>query len=402
VEFPRASGILLHPTSLPQGGLGSSARRFVDWLARAGQSWWQILPLGPPDEFGSPYQPRSSFACWAGLLEQPRARVSRAEVAAFRERHGYWAKGWERFAGKDALADQVRFEREWTALRAYAAERDVRLLGDVPIYAGRESADIASHPELFRRDEVAGAPPDALARSGQLWGNPLFDWRAMRCDGYRWWIERLRRTFELVDAARIDHFRGFVSYWAVPAHARTARAGRWRPGPGRRLFDAVSAELGALPLVAENLGHITPAVERLRIELALPGMHVLQFGFAGGGQNPHRSENHRASAVVYTGTHDLDTALGWWRSLSPREQCSTGLDRSEPHWSLIALALRSRAKLAITPLQDVLGLGSEARMNVPGRAAGNWRWRFEWRQLMPGLADRLRELVHESERRPPG
>jgi 4-alpha-glucanotransferase len=318
-----------------------------------------------------------------------------------RERHRYWADGWERFAGEGALGDQVRFEREWNELRSYAAEQGVRVLGDVPIYAGRESADIASHPELFRRDEVAGAPPDALARAGQLWGNPIFDWQAMRRDGYRWWIERLRRTFELVDAARIDHFRGFVSYWAVPAGAATARGGRWRRGPGRRIFDAVFAELGELVLVAENLGHITAPVERLRTELRLPGMHVLQFGFSGGGRNPHQPENHEENAVVYTGTHDLDTALGWWHSLSGSEQRRTGLDPNEPHWSLMALALGSRARLAIVPLQDVLGLGSEARMNVPGRAPGNWRWRLDLRQLTPVLADRLRALVEESGRLSP-
>jgi 4-alpha-glucanotransferase len=400
VELPRASGILLHPTSLPSGRIGRDARRFVDWLARAGQSWWQVLPLGPPDKFGSPYQPRSSFAGQPGLLEEPRARVAQAEIDSFRERHCYWAESWERFAGAGALADQVRFEREWAALRTYAEERGVRLLGDVPIYAGRESADVASRPKLFRLGEVAGAPPDALAPEGQVWGNPLFDWQEVEREGYRWWIERLGRTFELVDAARIDHFRGFVSYWAVPAGAATARVGRWRRGPGRRLFDAVRTRLVDLPLVAENLGHITPAVERLRRSLGLPGMHVLQFGFAGAWRNPHRLENHEENGVVYTGTHDLDTTLGWWRSLSSSARDATGLDPAEPHWSLIALVLRSRARLAIVPLQDVLGLGSEGRMNVPGRAKGNWRWRFERDRLTPGLADRLRDLVEDSGRLP--
>jgi 4-alpha-glucanotransferase len=397
----RASGILLHPTSLPDGHIGRDAHRFVDWLARAGQSWWQVLPIGPPDELGSPYQPRSAFAAWPGLLERPGARVSRSQVDSFRERHRYWAPDWARFAGDGALEDQVRFEREWDALRTHAAERGVRLLGDVPIYAGGESADLAAHPGLFRRHEISGAPPDALAREGQVWGNPLFDWRAVRRDGFRWWIERLRRVFELVDAARIDHFRGFVSYWAVPAGARTASTGRWRRGPGRALFDAVSAALGDLPLVAENLGHITPAVERLRRELGFPGMHVLQFGFSGSPRNPHRPENHEENAVVYTGTHDLDTALGWWRSLPRSTRRRTGLDEDEPHWSLIELALHSRARLAVVPLQDVLGLGSEARMNVPGRARGNWRWRFDRTQLTPGLADRLRALVEETGRTNP-
>ena len=398
MQRARASGILLHPTSLPDARIGRDARRFVDWLQRAGQSWWQVLPLGPPDEFGSPYQPRSAFAASPALLERPRARVAQAEVDSFRERQLYWARDWRRFGGEGALEDQVRFEREWGALREYAAARGVRLLGDVPIYAGRGSADLAAHPELFHEDEVAGAPPDALAPEGQIWGNPLFDWRAARRESFRWWVERLRRVLELVDAARLDHFRGFVSYWAIPAGARTAEAGRWRRGPGRALFDAVAASLGHLPLVAENLGRITPPVERLRRELGLPGMHVLQFGFSGGPGSPHRPENHEEEGVVYTGTHDLDTALGWWRSLPRGARARTGLDESEPHWSMIELALGSRARLAVLPLQDVLGLGSKARMNVPGRARGNWRWRFDGRQLTPGLADRLRALVEEHER----
>jgi 4-alpha-glucanotransferase len=398
VELTRGSGILLHPTSLPSGTLGRDARRFVDWLERARQAWWQVLPVGPPDRFGSPYQPRSAFAGWPGLLERHRARVTAAEVGSFRERHRYWADDWSRYSGPDALADQVRFEREWTALRTYAAERGVRLLGDVPIYAGTRSADVAAHPGLFRLDELAGAPPDALGPDGQLWGNPTYDWAAVGRDGYRWWIERLRRTRELVELARIDHFRGFVSYWAVPAAARTARGGRWRRGPGRRLFDALRTELGGLPLVAENLGHITPPVERLRHELGLPGMHVLQFGFSGGPKNPHRAENHEENAVVYTGTHDLDTALGWWRSLSDEEKRRTGLDQEDPSWSLVELALHSRARLSIVPLQDVLGLGSEARMNVPGRTRGNWRWRFAPRELTTARANRLRDLVEGSGR----
>jgi 4-alpha-glucanotransferase len=398
VWLTRGSGILLHPTSLPNRTLGEDARRFVDWLARAGQGWWQVLPLGPPDPFGSPYQPRSAFAGWDGLLARPRARVTRSEITSFRERHRYWADGWAAFAGAEALAEQVRFQREWLELRAHAAARGVRLLGDIPIYAGSASADLVSHTHFFRLDEVAGAPPDLLAPEGQLWGNPLYDWQAMRRDGYRWWVERLRRAFELVDAARVDHFRGFVSYWAVRAGARTARDGRWRRGPGRRLFDALGAGLGDLPLVAENLGVITPPVERLRRSLELPGMHVLQFGFQGSASNPHRPENHEENALVYTGTHDLDTALGWWRSLSREDRRASGLDPREPHWSLIEVAASSRARLAIVPLQDVLGLGSEARMNVPGRVEGNWRWRFGSRDLTPGLADRLRELTEASGR----
>jgi 4-alpha-glucanotransferase len=240
---------------------------------------------------------------------------------------------------------------------------------------------------------VAGAPPDAMSATGQLWGNPLYDWRVLRAHGYRWWIERLRRASQLCDLARIDHFRGFVAYWSVPARARSARAGRWRRGPGAAVFEAAQRELGALPLIAEDLGVITPPVERLRMELGLPGMVVLQFGFSGGPRNPHRPENHVESVVVYTGTHDTETAVGWWDSLSPSARARSGLDPAKPQWSLIELALRSPAVLSIVPAQDVLGLGSEARMNRPGVTAGNWRWRLEQGQLTPALAARLREAT---------
>jgi 4-alpha-glucanotransferase len=393
VNLPRSSGILLHVTSLPGGTLGAAAYRFVDWLAAAGQSWWQVLPLGPPDRSGSPYTSSSAFAGWTGLLAEPTAAVSPSELEAFRSAHAFWIADWQRFAGAEAVAEQVRFEREWSELRRYAASRGVRLIGDIPLYVGARSADQLAHPELFQRGFVAGAPPDALSATGQLWGNPLYDWPALRREGYRWWIERLRRASQLCDLARIDHFRGFVAYWSVPARARSARAGRWRRGPGRAVFDAAMDELGALPLVAEDLGVITPPVERLRLELGLPGMVVLQFGFTGGPRNPHRPANHVPLLVVYTGTHDTETAVGWWDSLSPRARKATGLDPAEPHWSLIELALASPAVLSILPAQDVLGLGSEARMNRPGISQGNWRWRLEQGDLTTALAERLREAT---------
>jgi 4-alpha-glucanotransferase len=400
VLLARSSGILLHPTSLPSGRLDGEARRFIDWLAAAGQSWWQVLPLGPPDATGSPYQAHSAFAGWRGLLAEPDAPVAAEEVDGFVARQGYWIGDWAAYAGEGAVLDQVRFKREWLALRRYAAERGVRLLGDVPIYVAHESADYRGRPELFQQGEVAGAPPDALSRNGQLWGNPLYAWSVLRRQGFRWWIERLRRTFELFDLARVDHFRGFVSYWSVPAGAKTARGGRWRAAPGAELFAAAEAALGSVPLIAENLGLITPAVERLRHSLGLPGMHVLQFAFGGGRRNPHRPENHEENGVVYTGTHDTDTAVGWWRSLRERERRATGLDPGEPNWSLIELALSSRCRLAIVPAQDVLGLGSEARTNRPGTSGGNWEWRLRPGQLTDELAVRLRELTKRSERLP--
>lgn len=389
---------MLHVSSLPGGRLGREAYRFVDWLVDAGQSWWALLPLGPPDWAGSPYASSSAFAAHPGYLERPGARVTAGEIDAFVAREGYWAADWAEFAGPGAVADQVRFDREWSALRTYAADRGVRLLGDIPIYVAHGGADVTAHPELFQHGEIAGAPPDALSAVGQLWGNPLYDWSALRAGGYRWWIERFRRTFALYDAARIDHFRGFVSYWAVPQRNRTARNGRWRRGPRAGLFRAAGAALGPLPLVAENLGVITPAVEALRTELGLPGMVVMQFGYTGPRSSPHRLKNHRPHNVVYVGTHDCDPALGWWESLSPRRRRATGLPGVEPHWELTAAAFSSPAELAIVQAQDILGLGSEARMNMPGTSKGNWQWRLRPGQLTARHAARLRELTEETGR----
>jgi 4-alpha-glucanotransferase len=400
MKTPRSSGILLHPTSLPGGRLGREAERFVDWLAAAGQSWWQLLPLGPPDDAGSPYRASSAFAGWRGLLAEPDAPVAAAELESFVARRPFWIGHWAAFAGDGAVADQVRFEREWSRLRSYAEGEGVRLIGDLPIYVAPGGADHVSHPELFQRGVVAGVPPDAYSKTGQLWGNPLYDWAAVRNTGYRWWIERFRRTFELVDLTRVDHFRGFVAYWSVRDGLKTAKRGVWRRGPGREVFDAARAELGELPLIAEDLGLITPPVERLRDELRLPGMHVLQWAFERGRGNPHHPSNHRENGAVYTGTHDNDTAVGWFRSLPRRVRAATGLDPEEPHWSLIRLAMASRARLAIVPAQDVLGLGSEARMNSPGRGEGNWRWRLGPGELTDELAAQLRRETEAGGRLP--
>jgi 4-alpha-glucanotransferase len=409
-SLERSSGVQLHVTSLPGGTLGRSAYEFVDWLAAAGQSWWQLLPVGPPDRYRSPYKARSAFAAWPGLLgaDARRASVSAEAVSAYRSSQAYWIDDWERYAGRGAVGDQVRFEREWTALRRYCAERGVRLLGDVAIYVAPDSADHRAHPELFQRGFVAGTPPDAFSATGQLWGNPLYDWPALRRRRYRWWVERLCRTLSLFDHARIDHFRGFVAYWAVAAGASDALAGRWRRGPGRALFDQVERSLGGeLPLVAEDLGVITPPVERLRDELGLPGMLVLQLGFEPSEpSSPHRPVNHSEHRVIYTGTHDHDTVCGWYSGLDPerRELVGQELDargialNDEPWWALIRLALSSPARVAIVQAQDVLGLGSGARMNDPARAGGNWRWRMEPGALTDSLAQRLRWVTEEAGR----
>ncbi len=407
-DIPRSSGVQLHITSLPGGRLGPDAYRFVDWLADAGQSWWQVLPVGPPDRYHSPYKSRSAFAAWPGLLFDRRAPVSAAEVLAFRERHEYWIGDWERYSGRGAVLDQVRFEREWAALREYCGDRGVRLLGDLPIYVADHSADHVAHPELFQDGLVAGAPPDAYSATGQLWGNPLYDWPANRRQGYRWWIERLRRTLSLFDWARIDHFRGFVAYWAVPAGARDASGGSWKRGPGRALFDAVVRGLGtgappagggALPLLAEDLGVITPPVEALRDQLGLPGMVVLQFGFdPDHPESVHRPTNHDEWRFIYTGTHDHDTARGWYSGLDQFQRAIVDAELSqfgerEPWWGLIRLALSSPSRVAMVQAQDMLGLGSEARMNAPGRSSGAWRWRMAPGALTASLGSRLREAT---------
>jgi 4-alpha-glucanotransferase len=398
MKLPRSSGILLHPTSLPSGRLDDEAYRFVDWLAAAGQSWWSVLPLGPPDEHGSPYAARSAFAAWPGLLAEPRARVSSDEIESFVARHPYWIGDWAAYEGGEAIADQVRFEREWSALRAYAAERGVRLIGDLPIYVAAGSADHASRPQLFQRGLVAGAPPDDFSSTGQLWGNPLYDWPVHRAEGYRWWTERFRRTFELVDMTRVDHFRGFVSYWAVTEGRKTAKSGRWRRGPGAAPFRAAEHELGTLLVVAEDLGRVTADVFALRDELGFPGMAVMIFGYAGAPSNPHRLENHREDQVVYVATHDMDTARGWFESLPEAERAATGIDPREPHWSLIGAAWSSRAAVALVQAQDVLGLGADARMNYPGRSEGNWTWRLRRGQLTEELAERLRGVTERARR----
>jgi 4-alpha-glucanotransferase len=404
----RASGVLLHVTSLPGGHLGAAAFAFIDWLAAAAQSFWQVLPLGPPDAFGSPYTAASAFAGWPGLLADRLADVTEAEVEDFRARHRYWIADWEHFVGGNAIEDQVRFEREWLALRRYAAARGIRIIGDLPIYVAGGGADVAAHPELFRMDELAGAAPDASHPEGQLWGQPTYDWSAIRAEGYRWWIERFRHSFELFDVARLDHFRGFVAYWAVPAAAQNPLEGRWRRGPGRALFDAVESELGSLSLIAEDLGYITPPVDALREGLGIPGMRIVGRGFTRRHRRRHAVSAHPGDSVVYTGTHDHPTMAGWWSNAPAEERenalsdlKAAGIRDEDISWALLRLALSSRARVAILPAQDILGLGLDARMNAPGTLSPqNWSWRLREGQLTEELAERLRAATLQSGRSP--
>jgi 4-alpha-glucanotransferase len=402
----RASGVQLHVTSLPGGRLGQPARDFVDWLVEAGQSVWQVLPVSIPDKHRSPYKSPSAFAASPALLEDPSAVVTRAELDDFAAREAYWVDSWTAFGGD--LADQVRFEREWSALRAYAHDRGIQILGDVPIYVAPDAADERAWPQFFRDDAVAGCPPDAYAATGQLWGNPLYRWDVLRDDGYRWWTERLRRTFGLFDLVRVDHFRGFAAYWSIPAGDDTALGGHWEPGPGREVFDAAMAALGPLPVLAEDLGDIDQPVIDLRKALGFPGMAVLQFGFEPAYEyNTHDLANLEPDQVVYTGTHDNDTVVGWWAELPEhrrelvraawRERGVSADGDHEPGWAMIELAQQTPCALAMAQAQDVLGLGSHARMNAPG-IEGGWSWQLAEGALTTGHAHRLRDLTQASGR----
>jgi 4-alpha-glucanotransferase len=489
----RAAGVLLHVTSLPGpygiGDLGPNAFRWVDALSRAGQTWWQILPLGPPGCGNSPYQCFSAFAgnpCLIspqalardGLLTRAELRDARnGQPGAVEYEHVSPIKGrliaraWERFNGgaarplhspfeefcaaqsgwlddyaafmtiremngampdwprdlhfyKPQTVEAVRHEwpdavgrhrfaqfiffRQLDALRDHAHGRGVKLVGDLPIYVSCDSADVWANPHLFKLDRrrrptaISGVPPDLFARTGQCWGNPVYDWRAAERENYAWWVTRLKATFAQVDLVRIDHFRGFAAYWEIPAGQRTAVRGRWVRGPGPKLFDVLREKLGGLPVIAEDLGLITPDVVALRDQFNLPGMRVLQFAF-GDRDNPHLPHNYLPNCIAYTGTHDNDTSAGWFASLTPKQRDKVRsylCDADEhPARAMIRAAWGSVANLAIAPLQDVMGLGSEARMNYPGTAVGNWRWRMGDGDLkIPGLLDWLEDLTRVYER----
>ncbi|MGA2214108.1 MAG: 4-alpha-glucanotransferase [Bryobacteraceae bacterium] len=498
MRFRRSSGILLHPTSLPGrygiGDLGAEARRFVDFLAAAGQTLWQVLPLGPTGYGDSPYQCFSARAGnpllislerlvevgWldaSALADAPvfpedrvdferlvpwktallESAVSRdpgfkkfcegnqhwlddyALFMALKEAHQgaawtEWNPGardrdpralaqWrERLAAPMAAQKFIQFAffEQWRELREYAREHGVRIMGDLPIYVSHDSVDVWAHRQYFRLDEtgnstvVSGVPPDYFSQTGQLWGNPIYRWDALANDGYGWWLDRFHAAFEMVDMIRLDHFRGFEAYWEVPASEATAVNGQWVKGPGARLFRAAQAKLGELPLVAENLGVITPEVEAIREEFGFPGMAVLQFAFGNDAQAPtFRPHNYPRQVVAYSGTHDCDTTVGWWSSKGRGESTRSeadirrerdfamrylNTDGSEIHWVFIRALLASVADTVLFPLQDVLGLGTEARMNQPATLGGNWRWRYRAGALTTETTERLRELTELYER----
>jgi 4-alpha-glucanotransferase len=488
VVTSRASGILLHPTSLPGrygiGDLGKEAHRFADWLASAGQRLWQVLPLGPVGYGESPYQLFSAFA-GNPLLISPEVLIARGwleqadladapdfpdetvdfqrvipwknallrkafehfrthasptdheELSEFVRRHTGWllsfsrfmalkeANGgrlwteWEKTGEPDPAAMefhhflQFEFFRQWCALKDYCAGLGIRMMGDLPIYIATDSADAWEHPELFDFTAVAGVPPDYFSATGQRWGNPLYHWDKMKAEGYHWWIERMRAALTMFDLVRIDHFRGFEAYWAVPASEPTAQHGEWIKGPGADLFRALESALGSLPVIAENLGVITPEVEALRQQFNFPGMAILQFAFGKDDQaRSFKPHNYVRNLVAYSGTHDNDTVMGWWKSQGgdstrsaeaiaeekdhARQYLAT--DGREMNVTLIRALMASVADTVLFPAQDVLGLGSEARMNTPAVANGNWRWRMRPGALTQELAQRMRAMAEIFER----
>lgn len=474
----RRAGILLHPTSLPgkgsAGKLGAAARRFVDFLAGAGFSVWQTLPLGPVDKFGSPYSLSSAYAGDIRLIDtralaelsqlpaslpcdllqhDPRALYAafcelasdsqKIEFSEFLRDQRDWllpftlfehcsakfeAKPWwkwpKSYAAGDrkamfaVLADdedgfralafrQYLFALQWSSIKEYANERGIAIFGDLPFYMDRNSVEVWWDRHCFALDDrgeplaVAGVPPDYFSEEGQLWGNPLYDWDAMSAEGFQWWRKRLEFQLQRFDLLRIDHFRALESYWSIPANARSAKEGQWVPGPGEQLLGALEAS-GPLPLVAEDLGIITDRVRDLRDRFGLPGMAVLQFGFDGSPDNPHLPANVAENSVYYTGTHDNDTLRGWYAGLPDDARAwvarALGVDAAALPQCLPGIALESRARLVVLPLQDLLGLDSSARMNTPGIAGGNWRWRFQWRQLAALPGDQIKGLLQNSRR----
>lgn len=443
----RRAGVLLHPTSLPGPGpggvLGADARRFIDLIADAGFTVWQVLPVGPVDWTNSPYLLKSVNAGNTELIDPVAARFpTNDEYHTFYDANRSWATPyalfmslrehfdrapwWEWPAGirdhdphelaaaledlrepmRDVLVDQIIFDRQWSELKTYAHARGVLIVGDLPFYVDRDSVEVWWHRELFKLDAdgqpglIAGVPPDYFSEDGQRWGNPVYDWDRMRSKGFQWWRGRIASQLHRFDALRIDHFRALESCWEIPVDAPTARAGHWQAVPGEELLCALREQFPDLPLFAEDLGTITPEVRMLRDEFGLPGMLVLQFGFDGSPDNPYLPANHVERAVVYTGTHDNDTTLGWYRNADEqtREALRTTLGDDDIPAALVRAAFESPAKLAVTPMQDLLGLGSEARMNVPGTENGNWTWRFDWPEVPPDFAEHYRTLAARNDR----
>lgn len=441
----RRAGILLHATSLPSGRLDDDALRWLDFMHAAGLSTWQILPLVIPDGSRSPYQSPSAFAMNPQLLPVEDDPVSFSEFEEYCAQQAHWLEdfalfqvlkprfnqetwvAWpDPFRNRDPESlvkareldasgiehikqQQYRLDRAWKRIRRHADDLGIELFGDIPIFIAHDSADTWSQPQNFLLDDegrptyVTGVPPDYFAELGQRWGNPHYRWDRMQDNGFAWWIARMRRQFELFDLVRIDHFRGLVAVWMIEASCETAVDGYWEESPGDALLATLARSFPNLPIVAEDLGIITEEVRGLRRRYGLPGMSVLQFAFDHFDDNPHKPANITPDTVVYTGTHDNDTCVGWFNGLEPHEKEYVFQVLEVPPTEdithlMIETAMHSRADRAIAPLQDFLGLGSEARMNTPGVGEGNWGWRFDWDMLPEPLAEETRALVAASGR----
>ena len=444
----RSSGILLHPTSLPSGKLDDDVYRWLDFLADSGQQVWQMLPLGIPAIGKSPYTCLSAFAVNPALLPEDhdvQIVPDDPEFLQWQEEQSYWLEDFVLFmqlkrmnhgarwyewpkAFRNRLPEalsvfsnecresmqNIRWQQYqlhilWQAIMEAAHEREIHLFGDMPIFVAHDSADVWAHPENFLLGPdghsrwVTGVPPDYFSETGQRWGNPHYNWGIMVERRFKWWLERLQHHFQWFDLVRIDHFRGLEAVWMIDAECETAVDGYWSKTPGDELLQLFQKKMGSIPLVAEDLGIITPEVTALREKYKLPGMSVLQFSFDGFEDNPHKPANITTDRVVYTGTHDNDTTLGWFQALPQDTQQHVlnvlGIE-SEPQVvdAMIRTALHTPAILSMFPLQDILKLDTSARMNVPGDTGEHWQWKFDWNQITPDIATNLRQMTHEAER----
>jgi 4-alpha-glucanotransferase len=444
----RLSGVLLHPTSLPSGVLDDDVYNWLDFMAEAGLCVWQVLPLGVPQENLSPYQCYSAFAMNPALLAESAYQFPDYDNPDYNNwliKEDYWIHDYALFMSlKQSLNNTPWFEwpnkyrlhdkdtlqiykknniqqisavywqqyclyRRWGEIQTYAHDHNIMIFGDMPIFIAHDSADIWMNPESFLLDEnsqptvVAGVPPDYFSETGQRWGNPHYNWERMRQNEFKWWLQRLRNHFSLFDIVRIDHFRGLEAVWVIPSESETAVDGEWQKVPGEELLEHLKQEMGELAIVAEDLGIITPEVNELRLKYHLPGMSVLQFSFDGFSDNPHKPENITYDRIVYTGTHDNDTTLGWFKAQTPERQSyiMNVLNISDANLvtdSIIDAALNSSGQLVIVPLQDLLHLGSEARMNIPGVSENNWTWKFQWDQIPLNLASETRQRLQDAGR----
>lgn len=443
----RVAGVLLHPTSLPNGVLDEHVWKFLDWMKQAGLSVWQLLPLTAPHNDLSPYHSISAFALNPRLLPPDwRSKVDEQAFAKFLQsppawlenyalfmvlrelhQHACWSS-WpqqyrlrERKALDELSKQQAQRIRElkmeqfflldlWRQIRQHANANGIQLFGDMPIFVAYNSVEVWCQPQQFKLDEnlqptvVTGVPPDYFSETGQRWGNPHYNWPQMEKDNFKWWCCRVEAALELFDLVRIDHFRGLEASWEIEASEPTAINGTWVKAPGDKLLARLQQAFPELPLIAEDLGIITPEVVALKEQFDLPGMSVLQFGFSGLPDNPHHPAALVRNSVVYTGTHDNDTTMGWLADLHPgtREWMYSQIanDAGEMPWSLIVTGLRSVAERVIVPMQDWMELGSEHRMNIPGTIENNWLWRFDWSQLPEGLEQRIRYWIEQSGRLP--